>query len=207
MKVENTEVAKWIAFVAMLADHVGKLWELGHWTESLGRVAYPVFLFCLCVAYSGAGWNRLIKAAGRLALLGGIAQVISPMGVHSITLNVLFTFAVGLLVWACLVERLYFPAGVFFVVAGACVEYWWVGLALQIALLVWMSRCSLLSFVPVALMGLALCYLNADWMTIGAVPVVLLASKLPCLVRSPVSFGKLYPAHLAALAVAHSVIM
>lgn len=94
---ENTGLIKLVAIVCMIVDHVGavffpRVYEL----RVLGRIAFPLFAWCLCV---GAEYTRNIrKYAVRLLIAGILSQpvYIWAMNHKWYELNVFFELLIGL---------------------------------------------------------------------------------------------------------------
>lgn len=74
--VRRLEVVKWLAFLAMVADHVDLLWfgRSVPWLHQVGLFAFPVFAlsFGLGLARSSAP----LGVAWRLLVAGGVAQLV-----------------------------------------------------------------------------------------------------------------------------------
>lgn len=95
---ENTGLIKLVAIVCMIVDHVGavffpRVYEL----RVLGRVAYPLFAWCLCV---GSAYTRNIrKYALRLLIVGILTQPVYAWAMNHkwYELNVFFELFLGLL--------------------------------------------------------------------------------------------------------------
>ena len=103
---ENTGLLKVIAIVCMIVDHVGvafypRVYEL----RLIGRVAFPLFAWCLCV---GSVYTRNIwKYALRLLLVGILAQPVYfwAMNHQWSDLNIFFELFIGLLAIAGMREN------------------------------------------------------------------------------------------------------
>ena len=208
----SLEALKWIALVLMTGDHVNKY--LFNATLPVlfeaGRVALPLFIFVL--AYNLARpdvmarevYGRTMK---RLALFGAVASVpfIALGGLASgwWPLNVLFTLFViaGTLL---LVEKgragTWIVAGILFMLGGSSVEYWWPAVALGLAVWWHCKRPSWWSAGAAVLACVALWPVNGNMWALGAVPLVLIASRVELrMPRLRWAFYAYYPLHLSAL--------
>lgn len=204
VKVGNRlEWAKWVALVCMVVDHAGSIYAWGSVPHLIGRVAAPVFVIAWAAQYgSDFEGSRLYRAAGRLLCWGVLAQIITPLESHQFQLNALVMFSVSALLWACLLDRLWFAAAVVFLVGGVGVEYGWIGQILAVSALLWWRHRSAISAAGLLLALLALCWLNGSVFAAVAPLVCALSSRLPALARSRVTFLRLYPAHLLLLRIA-----
>lgn len=206
----TVEALKWLALILMTGDHVNRylfnaslpvLFELG-------RLALPVFVFVLAYNLSRPGllgrgaYPRTIR---RLGLAGALASVpFIALGQLQnagwLPLNVLFTLLV-LTATLYLIERGDLAAaGVLFLVGGNLVEYWWLGLALGVAVWTYCKQPSL----PAAVVALSACaglwLINGNGWALAAVPLILAATRVDLrLPRLRWVFYVYYPLHLGVL--------
>lgn len=125
------EAWKWVGMVAMLIEHVahfGVGMEQG-WPFVIGRLAFPLFTVALAYGLAEKSVPELLRAAGRLALWGCAAGIVGLAVRDFAPLNVLFTFALGVLVhWSI---RHYHRGAVFVFLGASCasllVEYGFFG--------------------------------------------------------------------------------
>ena len=218
------EWIKWLAFGAMIFDHVNWLWfarggdprltaGVHPWMNDVGRLALPLFAFAfghnlVRVLESDARTVRLRRMGRRLAVAGLAAQI--PYWLlrgYFWPLNVVFLFGAcaGLVVlWNLPIERhrLLVRSGVLVVglVVGAGVEYWWLGMGVVLAAVA-VARArswgSLLIFVAALV---PICLLNGNLYAVLAVVAIVAvrnAGKAPP--RIPGLLYVLYPAHLWAM--------
>jgi len=206
------EALKWLAALLMTGDHINRC-LLGNqypWLFDGGRLVYPIFAFAL--AY-GLATNPPSSASvcRRLAFFGAFATI-PYMALLTLLegwwpLNVLFTLlaSVGIVTiiqthWK--VRRVL--ALVVFLLAGAIVEYWWVGVALFV--LLWMyfrnPQAWLLFGIAIAFYGLG--NINGNQWAWAAIPMLILAMRVRLNIpRIKHIFYMYYPAHLIAIAMIH----
>ncbi|QEL12336.1 TraX family protein [Kushneria phosphatilytica] len=106
-----TDWGKWLALISMSVDHVTRFalpaaWPLGWASDTVGRVAFP--LFAAMVA-----WHALFdtrnpwRYARRIVMIGLVAQLpymLMPRVLSMPVLNVCFTLALGLIVGSALLR-------------------------------------------------------------------------------------------------------
>lgn len=200
------EWLKWLALLLMTGDHVNK--ALFHSALPLlseaARICFPIFALVLAYNLRRPGVDAA-RAMRRLLLVGCIAQPFHALAFGFLfPLNILFTFALGVVICGCLQHRLWGIAAAAFIVCGVLVDYQWPGLALFVA--VWWLLRALPDrrFWPAVGVGAALASLvaiNGNWWALAAVPVVWLAvAGRAAMPRWRWAFYVYYPAHLAVLA-------
>lgn len=90
--VGRLELVKWVAFAAMIADHVDLwLYGRGFGMQALGAFAFPAFAFCFGLGLARSRDPMMVGA--RLVLPALFAQVAWFMGGFEHPLNVLGVFA------------------------------------------------------------------------------------------------------------------
>ncbi|AYZ72500.1 TPA: conjugal transfer protein [Stenotrophomonas maltophilia] len=198
------ELLKWIALLAMTGDHVAKVVFGGYVpvVSELGRIAFPLFALVMACNLAQPGAD-LRKSMRRLALWGVIAQPLHALAFGSwLPLNILLTFAFAAVAVHALANnrpvQLLLAAGVL----PMFVDYQWAGVGC--VLLAWIAfrhRAWWLLLVGLA----AVCWANHNGWALLAVPVVLLATRVPWqLPRWRWMFYGYYVGHLAVLAlIAH----
>lgn len=197
---------KLCAFVLMLADHVDWLFLAGQGAHAtVGRVVFPIFGAVLAYNMARTDAAKLLHTvAPRLAVLGVVSQV--PYAVlqgAAVPLNILFTLAASVVVYAGAVGGSRWAALGVFVVAGLFVDYSWSGIAgvLFVALAMRERRAS---YVWPALVGFCalLVLSNGYAWAFFALPLIWLANALPAVdaPRMKWLFWIGYPLHLVVLA-------
>ncbi|PJL07460.1 TraX family protein [Stenotrophomonas maltophilia] len=194
------ELLKWIALLTMTGDHVAKVVYGGYLPviSELGRIAFPLFALVMAcnLAQPGADLRKSIR---RLAVWGVVAQPLHALAFGPwLPLNILLTFALAAVAVHALASNrpllLLLAAGM----APMLVDYQWAGVGF--VLLGW------LAFRHGAwwllLIGLAaVCWANHNGWALLAVPVLLLAARVPWqLARWRWAFYGYYVGHLAVLA-------
>lgn len=207
------QALKWLALLLMLGDHANKYLAAGkiEWMFAAGRLCVPLFCFVLAYnlnrpgALTGDAFLRVMK---RTALSGWIAMpffiLLGGLGWGWWPLNIMFMlFVATLTIW--LLERRRPGNKVWavsvFLIGGAFVEFWWIGIALCLAARNYCKRPGLPSFALMVLVTAALYVINKNLWALGALPLVVLAHYVHD-VRMPRwrnVFYIVYPAHLAAL--------
>jgi hypothetical protein len=206
------EVLKWLAVALMTVDHVN-LYLLGFAYPvmyQMGRLAMPLFALILAYnlarpeAFSGGSALRVMQKLSVFAVLSCLPYMelnLAPFGWRP--LNVLFTLAAGT---ACvmLLERptlqRQLAAIALFAVAGALVDFGWVGLGIFIS--GWHFFRSPKLFWAAALIAFMLMmrFYNANDWAMAALPVFWLGFyvhiKFP---RWRNALYYYYPLHLAAI--------
>ena len=141
---ENTGLIKLVAIVCMIVDHAGVVFfPRVHELRLIGRIAFPLFAWCLCV---GSEYTRNIWKYGfRLLIAGMLTQPIYvwAMNCKWYELNVFFELLLGLLAIVSIREnwkgsRLWGPA---LAILSACAvhlnrNYGWQGVLLILLLYV-----------------------------------------------------------------------
>jgi len=203
---------KRLALVLMTLDHANKHLLHGSLPElfAAGRLALPLFGFVLGYnlarpgALASGGYSR---TARRLAVFGSIATMpfiaLGGLGWGWWPLNIMATLLVATLC-AWLIDvggpvRLAL-AGVVFIVGGAVVEFWWLGLAA--CLLPW-AYCRRPRWLTLALWVGALASLyviNQNLWALATLPLIFAAGQIDLTMpRLRLGFYVYYPAHLAML--------
>lgn len=204
---------KWLALGLMVIDHANKYLASGQiaWMFAVGRVSLP--LFCFVLAYNlnrprmldHGGFTRVLQ---RTALSGAVAtpffMLLGGLGWGWWPLNILFTLFVATAI-SYLLERRHRGDGawaiVAFVIGGAVVEFWWVGLGLCLAARYHCKHPGVASLVGLAAATAALYVVNRNLWALAALPLIVAAPHLHDL-RLPrwrMVFYVVYPAHLALL--------
>lgn len=118
----DRSVLKWIAVLTMVIDHVGAiLFPDQIWMRVIGRVAFPVYAYCLAEGFRYTSDYR--RYLGRLALFAILSEIPFDLAFYGVPFsfahqNVFFTLTLGLiLLWVlerCR-EQLLLCAGAFVV--------------------------------------------------------------------------------------------
>ena len=209
------QALKWIALVAMAVDHTNKyaFREQLPFIFEIARSVLPIFAFVLAYNLSRPGAETsgaYRRTMWRLAIAGLISMPIaSTLNAPLVTkwpwwpLNVLFMFliAIGVPVfwqkggagWRVL-------AGLLFVIGGALVEYFWIGIFCCWASVMFCRRPNPVTFAVWALSVLLLTLVNGNLWALASIPILLLATKISIsLPRCKWAFYVFYPAHLLAI--------
>jgi len=189
---ERFELVKWLAFAAMVVDHVDLLLferSLG-WAYGVGRLAFPVFalVFGIGLAYS----RDLERVARRLALPAAISQIAWVLGQPGYPFNVLVMFAL------CAIALRWSWAAPFVLLASVFGE---AGPLLPLLVLAGYLAGRTASLWPVLIGGLVWC-LAAPSLGAGLAVLLVLASAHygpATLPRLPGLLAWGYAAHLAVL--------
>ena len=116
----DRSVLKWIAVLTMIIDHVGAiLFPDQIWMRIIGRVAFPVYAYCLAEGFRHTGNYR--RYLGRLALFALLSEIPFDLAFYGVPFsfahqNVFFTLTLGLILLRALElcrEQLLFGAGAF----------------------------------------------------------------------------------------------
>nr|WP_313215530.1 TraX family protein [Stenotrophomonas geniculata] len=201
------ELLKWIALLVMTGDHVAKVVFGGYVpvVSELGRIAFPLFALVMACNLAQPGAD-LRKSMRRLALWGLIAQPLHAFAFGSwLPLNILLTFTFAAVAVHALANnrpvQLLLAAGVL----PLFVDYQWAGVgSVLLAWIAFRHRACWLLLVALA----AVCWANHNGWALLAIPVVLLAARVPWqLPRWRWAFYGYYVGHLAVLAlVAHLLV-
>lgn len=104
---ENSNFLKLVGIVSMTIDHVGKFFFPQYLIfRILGRIAFPLFAFQLSIGYQNTSNKK--RYLLRLLIFALISQPILFLLTREITLNILFSFALGILTLSCLEKRKYY---------------------------------------------------------------------------------------------------
>ena len=116
----DRSVLKWIAVLTMVIDHVGAiLFPDQIWMRVIGRVAFPVYAYCLAEGFRYTSDYR--RYLGRLALFAILSEIPFDLAFYCVPFsfahqNVFFTLTLGLiLLWVLerFREQLLLCAGAF----------------------------------------------------------------------------------------------
>ncbi len=192
---ENSNFLKLVGVISMALDHIGKYFYPHYLIfQILGRIAFPIFAFQLCVGYQKtSNKKRYIK---RLLIFGIITQPIYYLLTEEWTLNILFTLALGFwALWAWENKKyLYFyliiPLSFF-------VEYQWYGILMILGFFVFSQpKYQVPYFVLNSLLYIYL--IAGDWLQIFSLLSLVFIYKINFLrVKLPKYFFYVfYPGHL-----------
>lgn len=118
----DRSVLKWIAVLTMVIDHVGAiLFPDQIWMRVIGRVAFPIYAYCLAEGFRYTSDYR--RYLGRLALFAILSEIPFDLAFYGVPFsfahqNVFFTLTLGLiLLWVLerFKEQLLLCAGAFVV--------------------------------------------------------------------------------------------
>lgn len=118
----DRSVLKWIAVLTMVIDHVGAiLFPDQIWMRVIGRVAFPIYAYCLAEGFRYTSDYR--RYLGRLALFAILSEIPFDLAFYGVPFsfahqNVFFTLTLGLiLLWVLerFREQLLLCAGAFVV--------------------------------------------------------------------------------------------
>ena len=95
--VRSIELMKWVGLAAMLVEHVAHfaLGVTNGWPFVVGRLAFPLFTIALAVGCAQKTIPELREVAARLFAWGMVAAISGMLVRQPVPLNVLFTFALG----------------------------------------------------------------------------------------------------------------
>ena len=100
----DRSVLKWIAVLTMVIDHVGAiLFPDQIWMRVIGRVAFPIYAYCLAEGFRYTSDYR--RYLGRLALFAVLSEIPFDLAFYGVPFsfahqNVFFTLTLGLiLLW------------------------------------------------------------------------------------------------------------
>lgn len=175
----SLELLKWVAVLCMLQEHffryvVGELPDLAH---MFGRLTFPLFAFCLAAGFTQLSDERKWRVNNRLWLWAIIAQITSLAVPGRIYGNVLFIFASATLVHLCW-NRDYLRITRGLSVLVACVvsvlsEFGPLGV-LGVLILFLAQQFEEFDLPLTALAIVAIAFINADWVPLLALPIVLI---------------------------------
>lgn len=203
------EALKWIAFLAMVADHVSVVF-FGRdvpLLNPIGRLAMPIF--CLVFGYNlarpGVEYGRVLR---RLLWVGLLAQPLAILSINRgdlLPLNILLTFAVAVSLLVSSPLRWWTWLLVLGVMA-VTVDYSLVGVGLLLASVCFWRARTVLSACGLLVMLACLNLWNGNaWAWLG-VALVLAGTRFAFdFPRWPRLFLYAYPAHLLVLAVLASL--
>lgn len=198
----------------MTGDHVNTVLLDGKvtWLYQAGRIVFP--LFCFVFAYNMTRPDPVVwesvqqRVLKRLLLFGLISTPFSMLAFgrpYGVPLNILFSFAGGLLLIGYVRERGWknaLLASAVLFLGGSIVEAHWFGLLLIVAYWASFARPGVASKLGVLLALLALSMLNGNLHALLAYPVIAIVLRIKVGVpRWRWLFYVYYPAHLAVLAV------
>lgn len=208
----DLDICKWIALVAMTADHVNKhlLAEYSPELFAFGRLAFPIFAAVLGMNLArgelgAAGRWRTIR---RLAAVSAIAQIpfvgLGPTFLGWWPLNAMASLLCVALIVTMLERadwRGYAGAVAVFAIGGAMVEFWWPGILIGVG--AWLSlRAPGVRLLGWTIFGLGLAglgWINGNQWALAALPVLAAAKWLPRAPRGKWAFYGYYPMHLTAI--------
>ena len=209
------EGLKWLALILMVLDHVNKYLYAERLPVifAFGRIVLPMFGFVL--GYNLARPDALSRGVHRRMMyrltLAGVAAAPGFLILNSFfvpanawwPLNVLFMLLL-VVVLTYLVDRggavRYVSAAALFVIAGAFVEYLWMGVLCCLGAWLFCREASPQRFLLWFLGTLSLTAVNGNAWALVAIPVVLAASCVELRVsRHRLAFYLFYPAHLFVL--------
>ncbi len=209
------EALKWLALIVMALDHVNKYLyrEQLPVIFEVGRSVLPIFSFVLAynLARPNAATNGAYRRTMQRLTLAGLlsAPIVYALNAPLVSKwpgwpqNVLFMFLLGLglpILWQKGGALRRGVAVVLFVIAGAVVEYHWFGLACFWASALFCRQPTFSNFSLWVLALLSLTAVNGNLWALAAVPIVLLATRVPLsLPRNKWAFYAFYPTHLLAI--------
>jgi TraX protein len=206
------EALKWLAVALMAIDHANKYLADGKmvWAFTAGRVCLP--LFCFVLAYNltragvleGAGFTRVMKRTFGVGVLATPAFIaLGGLLFYWWPLNIMFTLCVATLMLMFVARGgmgNYLLAALVFLLGGALVEFWWLGLALCLASWRYCKAPGVMSFVLLFTATASLYFINRNGWALAALPIILVAPfvAIHC-PRVRFGFYIFYPLHLALL--------
>jgi hypothetical protein len=208
----SIEILKWIAIFCMVFDHANKALfsDKIQFFIIIGRLALPIFTVVLAYNLSRPGtlkkgaFPRTIK---RLVIYGVISTpfyLLTFNGIFGLwPLNVMFMLAILVgIIWIFELNNKYrLFSIVLFIIGGALVEYWWVGLLCGLSAWLFFKIPNKKTLSLWILSLFLLCAINGNFWTLIAVPVIFLFSNISFdISRNKNVFYIMYPLHLAILA-------
>lgn len=196
------EWLKWLALVAMTADHVDKVIFAGQLPalSAFGRLAFPIFAVVLVGNLQGRQRQALDRAFSRLLVAGLLVQWPYMVAFdRMLPLNTLWTLAAG--VWL-LGDRPRWAVALVFLLGGFVLDYSWPGLLVMAAAAFWCrSGGTLAGWAVLAAAIATLAWLNGNHWALATLPLFWLATRTPgALPRWRWLFLGYYVAHIAVLA-------
>lgn len=211
----SIEFLKWLAFAAMIADHINVylfdkdfpiLFELG-------RLAMPIFAIVLGynLARPGIYQNNAYWRVIRRLFLTGIVSVPIILALRDnigltdmLPLNIMFMLLVATLfcfLWEGGESRDLILAGLLIGSSGFFVEYYWPGIVLCVSIWAYFRYGNWFTLLSLALPSLGLiCLLNGNLWALVAIPIFILASQIVIkFPRFQHVFYYLYPLHLGLI--------
>jgi len=154
MTEEGRQLLKWIAVVAMVADHFNHFLLGGeeHWIYAIGRICMPIFSLMLgwnLATYAHVSPGLYARTSGRLLLAALLSTPFTAAMTPSVLpwwplnvvwpLNVMWTLLAGCLCCWALEQQLHKPKGAMLLMPtgllflGALPEYFWSGILCVVA--------------------------------------------------------------------------
>ena len=207
------EAGKWIGLAAMTIDHVNTYLLHGShaWMYQTGRLAMPLFAIALAAHLAAPGSLRrggpAQRMTVRLAAFGLLAQIPftllrgGPWPPTLLNTMLLLLLVVAFLRLRASEKRSHrIWAWTLLAVAGAVVEFWWIGAAVIVTVRAWLLEPTAERAVAVAAAFAGLCILTGSVVPLLApVVVYVLARGGVALRRAHLFFYGYYPLHLAVL--------
>lgn len=203
------EALKWLAVILMTIDHTNTfvLQSAHTWMYDAGRIAFPLFGFAFAYNMTRPSFferfpSRLLK----IVVIGLIAQIpMVLMHVSTFHLNIMFTLGFTALIiyavkdmprvaiWGAILCSL--------ILLNDLVDYGSLGVLYVLAAYNLARRPGYLQWTLFIFALALLYYVNGNFYTLAALPIVLAAQKVrvPC-PRTKQAFYAYYPTHLAVLA-------
>ena len=208
---------KILALVAMTCDHVGKyLLPYERWLQIFGRIAYPIFAYMIA---EGCTYTKDRKRyVGLLALSAAVCQAVYLFVMHSLYQCIMVTFtlsvlqiyvldyakkqqsAKGFLLAALSVCGVYAITEVMpTVVPGFYIDYSFWGVMLPAVVYCTYGKARKLIVTSIVLILLALDSNSMQWLSLAAVPLLVLYNGERGKRKLKYLFYIYYPVHLAAI--------